>query len=244
MDGHGTVSVAFTFLGNCSWAIMTSALSPDVTKRNHKVLPVAPRPWAGLKGVALGLVMVIPAIGLAVWTLSLLGIGQPDLDLVPAVRGSALFAGVAAALTSAGIARLAAQAAVLASRRRAVWVAARAGSAAGAGLTVIAIIPHGSLPGAPAGWLAIAAVGAAYGALALAVVGYWAGAPTVTEGIKALAQLPSDALRVLLESRDRGGDPAAPRRRRRITVPFLFGGADRSAPDSPPPPPASSDPEP
>jgi hypothetical protein len=94
------------------------------------------------------------------------------------IRMATLFTGVAAALTAGGIGRLAAQASTMPrGRREAVIRAARAQAVAGAGLTLIAAIPHGHLPDNPLSWIWFGVAGAATGAGAGALIGLVCGAP-------------------------------------------------------------------
>jgi hypothetical protein len=172
-------------------------------------------------------VLVIPAIAATVWVLGRLGVGDPELRLLKAIRSSALFIGVCAIFTAGGVGRLAAQAAAEegASRRRPLVVAGRAFAVAGIGLTIIAAIPHGHLPASWPGFLVIALAGAFTGALCGLVIGALCGgaAPIGLTDVMALARWPTDTLRALLEPEDlAAAAKGAPRRRRRITIPFLF----------------------
>nr|HEX4319185.1 hypothetical protein [Kofleriaceae bacterium] len=172
-----------------------------------------PPRWGFFKGLLTGLVIEVPAIAGAVWVLAQLGFGDPDVGFMRLLRFTTVFAGFAAVLTAAGIGRLAAHASVqsrgggggggsggkLGGRRRAVFVAARAHAAAGAGLVVIAAIPHGHLPDVRWHWLALLAGGAVCGALCGAVIGVvCGGATTAFGGVVALARRPTEVLRAIL----------------------------------------------
>lgn len=197
------------------------------------------RPWAFTKGFIAGAVVVIPAIAATVWVLAKLGMGDPELRLLTSIRVSTLFIGIAAVLTAGGVGRLAAQAATEhgATPRRPLVVACRAFACAGAGLTVIAAIPFGHLPEHWPGFVVIALAGAATGALCGLVIGAVCGgaAPIGLTDVMALARWPTDALRALLEPEDLAAVAGAPKRKRRITIPFLF-----PAPKPPPQPPAET----
>jgi hypothetical protein len=185
------------------------------------------RPWAFTKGFIAGAVVVIPAIATTVWVLGKVGYGDPELRLLTSMRVSTLFIGAAAVITAGGVGRLAAQAAAEqgASRRRPLLVAGRSFAFAGAGLTIIAAIPHGHLPETWPGFLVIALAGAATGALCGMVIGATCGgaAPLGLTDVMALARWPTEALRALLETEDlAAAAQGAPKRKRRITIPFLF----------------------
>jgi hypothetical protein len=86
-----------------------------------------------------------------------------------------------------------------------MWIGARAHAAAGAGLIVIAVIPHGHLPERGPIWLAIPAIGLLVGALCGAVIGAVCGgaAPVRIGDVMAAAiKRPSEALRQLLDPED------------------------------------------
>jgi hypothetical protein len=141
--------------------------------------------------MAMGFLVVIPAVSLTVWALARLGIGNPGVRMVQAIRMTTLFAGVAAVLTAGGVGRLAAHASLLpGGRRTAVWRAARAQAVAGAGLAVIASIPHGYLPSAKLAWASIAAAGFTTGALAGALIGLVCGAPAAERIPDLLRRMP------------------------------------------------------
>jgi hypothetical protein len=182
------------------------------------------------KGAIVGAVVAIPAIAGTIWLLSRSGFGDPALPLLRAVRVTTLFAGIATVLTAGGVGRLAAQVAIEgaaagASPRRPMWVAARVFAIAGVGLTIIAAIPHGHLPDHWPGFLVIGAAGAVVGAAIGVAIGATCGGsvPLGLTDVMALARWPTEALRALLEPEDlAAAAKAGPRRRRRITIPFLF----------------------
>jgi hypothetical protein len=152
---------------------------PDRREGTPKVrsIPARKRPPFGFfKGFALGVILVIPSVAFTVWALSRLGMGNPTITMVEAIRMTTAFAGLAAALTAAGIGRLAADASLV-GRRTAVWRAARAQAVAGAGLTLIAAIPHGHLPESPVRWIWIGVAGLVSGAFDGVIIGALCGAP-------------------------------------------------------------------
>jgi hypothetical protein len=140
------------------------------SSRRDRRKPRIPR-YAFWKGAGTGVVVVIPLVAFAVWAAALVGITHHDDGVIACLRMTVIFAGLAAVLTSGGVGRLAAEASAEGGRPRAVMVAARAMAAGGAALTMIAAIPHGHLPTSPAGWVALAAVGAIMGAGGGAVIG-------------------------------------------------------------------------
>jgi hypothetical protein len=176
--------------------------------------------------VITGAVLVVPVIAGCVWLLGRMGYAHPTLPILKAIRSTAVFAGVAAILTAGGVGRIAAQAAMddAATRKKPLVVAARAFAVAGAGLTVIAAIPHGHVPDHWSGWLAIMAFGALAGAVCGLAIGAICGgaAQLGLTDVMALARWPTDALRALLEPEDLAAAAQSGRRRRRITFPFLF----------------------
>lgn len=116
------------------------------------------------KGAGAGVLVVIPAVALAVWVSARVGVTHHDDGVIACLRMTVMFAGLAAVLTAGGVGRLAAEASAERGRPWAVVVAARAMAPAGAALAIIAAIPHGELPMSIAGWVALAALGAILGA--------------------------------------------------------------------------------
>jgi hypothetical protein len=166
-------------------------------------IPAAfPPRWGFFKGFLTGLGIEVPALAVAVWGLAQLGIGNPEVPFMRVVRLTAVFAGIAAVFTAAGIGRLAAYASVEkgGGRKRAAWVAARAHAMASAGLVVIAAIPHGHLPEVRWHWLALPAAGLVVGAACGALIGVVCGgaAPVIGE-VFSLAKRPTEMLRALLD---------------------------------------------
>jgi hypothetical protein len=154
-----------------------------------------------------GAVIEVPAIAFAVWVLAQMGYGDPDVEYMHVMRLTAVFAGAAAVLTAGGIGRLAAYASIekRGGRLRAALVAARAHAAAGAGLVLIAAIPHGHLPGHRSlDWVSFPMAGLAIGTVCGAVIGAICGgaAPVGIGDVMALARKPTEALRQLLDAED------------------------------------------
>ena len=180
---------------------------PKLPTVSTRLPPAFPPRWAFFKGLLAGAVIEVPLVATGVWLLARLDIGDGDATFMRILRMTALFAGIAAVLTAAGIGRLAAHASIdkIGGRRHAIWIAARAHAAAGAGLVLIATIPHGNLPEQPIGWLAIPAVGAVIGAACGALLGAICGgaAPVRIGDVMAAAiKRPSEALRQLLDPED------------------------------------------
>jgi hypothetical protein len=158
---------------------------PDATAARGK--PAAPRgsapakrlPRLGfLKGAALGVVVVLPSVAAAVWILARAGIGNPRVTMVEALRMATIFAGAAAVLTAGGIGRLAAHTSITPGGLRAsIMRSVQAQAVAGAGLVIIAAIPHGELPVEPWVWAWFAVAGAIGGALSGLIIGLVCGAP-------------------------------------------------------------------
>ena len=119
-------------------------------------------------------------MGLAMWLLARVGVGNAEAGIIEALRLAVVFAGPAGVLTGGGIGRLAAQAGALRGRPHAIWVAARTMAVAGAGLGVLAAIPLGEVPMHPPGWIAIMATGAAVGAAGGLLIGWAVGGPLPT----------------------------------------------------------------
>lgn len=170
-----------------------------------------PPPFAFWKGAAIGVVVILPLVAATVWVLAQLGVGDRSVPWIVDLRFTAIFAGAATVLTAGGIGRLAAQASVEAGGgpKRAVIVAARAQAVAGAGLVVLAAIPHGHLPHAHAAWLWFAIAGAITGALGGAAIGVFCAGPGPVSfsDVVAVARWPAEALRAGF----RGELPSAPR---------------------------------
>jgi hypothetical protein len=207
---------------------------PSVSAR----LPAAfPPRWGFFKGLLTGAVIEVPALAAGVWLLARLGIGDRHVPFMHVLRMSAVFAGLAAVLTAAGIGRLAAYASVEKSggRRRALIVAARAHAVASAGLILIATIPLGHLPDRSAHWLWIPVVGMAVGAACGAVIGVVCGgaAPVRIADVMAIAiKRPTDALRSLLDPEDLLKLGAAVRHRTTQVFGGIFEPADPRPPES------------
>jgi hypothetical protein len=173
-----------------------------------------------------------------VWLLGRFGVGDPAAPFMHILRLTAVFAGIAALLTAAGIGRVAAHASVdkIGGRRHAMRVAAQAHAAAGAGLLVIATIPQGHLPEHVLGWLAIMAMGALVGAGCGAVIGVVCGgaAPVRIGDVMAAAiKRPSEALRQLLDPEDLIKLGAAVRHRTSQMLGGMFEPAQRPPEDKP-----------
>lgn len=174
----------------------------------------------------------MPAIAAGVWLLARTGIGDRDASYMEILRLGAYFTGVAALLTAGGIGRLAAYASIdkPGGRRQAMRVAARAHAAAGAGLMLIATIPHGNLPQEVIGWLAILAMGAVMGGLCgVAIGGVCGGAAPVRIGdvMAAAIKRPGEALRQLLDPEDLIKLGAAVRQRTQQMFQGVFEPAER-----------------
>jgi hypothetical protein len=189
--------------------------------------------WGFWKGLLTGAVIEVPALSATVWALAQLGFGNAEVPVMHIVRLTALFAGAAALLTAGGIGRVAAYASVDGGRRRAMWIAGRAHAVAGAGLVLIAAIPHGQLPGHSLDWLAFPAGGLVAGALCGVLIGVVCGgtAPVELADVWSLARRPSEALRSWLDPRELVRLGAAVRHRTTNLFEGMF--------DPAPPPPAS-----
>jgi hypothetical protein len=168
-------------------------------------LPTAfPPRWGFFKGLLTGAVLEVPAIATGLWLLARMGIGDVGAGYMRILRLTAVFAGVAAVLTAAGVGRLAASVSRSGGRRRAVIIAARTHAAAGAGLLLIAAIPLGHLPVHLSRWLVYPVMGAAVGAALGAAIGVVCGgaAPVGFADVWSLARTPGAALRQLLDPED------------------------------------------
>jgi hypothetical protein len=199
-------------------------------------IPTIPARWGFTKGVMTGAAIEIPAIAATVWVLSRAGIGDSDVPFMHVLRLTTVFAGIAALLTAGGIGRLAAHAAAEGGRRRAMFVAARAHAMAGAGLVLVATIPHGDLPATPLGFLPIPFAGLVCGALCGVLIGAVCGgvAPVGLADVWSLAKRPSVALKQLLGPEDIVRLGSALRER----TTHLFEGIFEPAPKPPEAPPA------
>ena len=214
---------------------MADPTLPSVSTR----LPAAfPPRWAFFKGLLTGAVIEVPALAAGVWLLARVGVGDPEAPFMRILRLTALFAGVAAILTAAGIGRLAAHASVenRGGRRDAMRVARRAHAAASAGLILIAAIPHGHLPDRGFLWVVIPAMGAVVGYGCGMVIGFVCGAATPIrfgDVMAAAIRRPGDALKQLLDPEDLLKLGAAVRQR----TTHLFEGIFEPAPKPPEAPP-------
>ena len=195
-----------------------------------------------------GIVIEVPAVSATVWALAQLGFGNAEVPLMRILRLTTAFAGVAALLTAGGIGRLAAYASVDGGRRRAMWVAGRAHAVAGAGLVLIAAIPHGQMPAHSLAWLAFPAGGLVAGGLCGVLIGIVCGgtAPVELADVWSLARRPSEALRSWLDPRELVRLGAAVRHRTTNLFEGMFDPAPPPPPPSelPPPPPPPREPPP
>jgi hypothetical protein len=173
--------------------------------RSSREIPVEKPRWAFSKGVLVGAAIEVPAVSFAVWVAARWGIGDPEVGFLRIMWLTAIFAGIAALFTAGGIGRLAASVTAERGRKRALFQAARAHAIAGAGLTVIATIPHGSLPLEPTGWLALAAIGLVPGLACGLAIGFVcsSASPVGFADVWSLTvSRPSGALRQLLDPKD------------------------------------------
>jgi hypothetical protein len=143
---------------------MSRSVRPDRRK------PRIPR-HAFWKGAGTGILVVLPAIALAVWASARVGVTHHDHGVIECLRLAVIFAGLAGVMTAGGVGRLAAEASAVGGRPRAILVATRTMAAAGAALIIIAAIPNGELPMSPFGWVALGVMGAIAGAGGGAVIG-------------------------------------------------------------------------
>src|SRR5262245_8333885 len=205
---------------------MSDPTQSSVTARQSKEIPVAVPRWGFWKGLLVGMVIEVPAIAFGVWVLARLGFGNPEAGFMHMMRLTAVFDGFAAVLNAGRVGRLAAHASVdKGGRRRAVFVAVRAHAAAGAGLVLIAAIPHGHLPGHRSlDWLAFPMGGLVIGAACGAAIGVVCGgaAPLRIGDVMALARRPTDALRALLDPEDLVRFGAADRERTAHLIEGMF----------------------
>jgi hypothetical protein len=203
-----------------------------------------PPRWGFWKGLLTGAVIEVPAIATGVWLLGRLGFANPDVGFMTILRMTAVFTGVAALLTAGGIGRLAAHAqAGQVDRKKAIVVAARAHAAASAGLVLIAVIPHGHLPGHSWRWLAYPGMGALVGAACGATIGLVCSgvAPIGFADVLSLAKTPGAALRQLLDPEDLIKLGGVVRRRTTQMFDGIFEPA--KGPPAPPAPPPTDDPK-
>jgi hypothetical protein len=224
---------------------MSEPSQSSVRARETKEIPVAIPRWGFWKGLLVGMVIEVPAIAFGVWTLARLGYGNPEVGFMSIMRLTAVFAGFAAVLTAGGVGRVAAYASIeKGGRRHATFVAARVHAVAGAGLVLIAAIPHGHLPGHRAvEWLAFPAGGLVVGAVCGTVIGVVCSgvAPLGIGDVMALARRPTDALRALLDPEDLARFGAAVRERTAHFIEGMFepaplqpGAEDKKPPDAAP----------
>lgn len=180
---------------------------PDRTPSVRNARRNRPQPHAFWKAAAIALVPVLPALGVAIWALARLGVGNREASIVEVLRLTVVFAGLACVLTGGGIGRLAAEAGAGGGRRRAAWVGGRTFAVAGAGLAILAAIPLGELPERWPGWVALMAVGAVVGAAGGVLIGLVVGGrlPTLSElGVPEALQVdPLRPLRGLRRRRSR-----------------------------------------
>jgi hypothetical protein len=184
-----------------------------------------------------GSVIEVPALATGVWLLGRLHATNPDVDFMRILRLTAVFAGIAAILTAAGIGRRAAWASVdaIGGRRHAMIVAARTHAAASAALIVIATIPQGHLPDHARGWLVIPIVGALVGAACGVVIGAVCGgaSPLHLGDVLELARTPGHALTQLLDPKDLVKLGTRMRSRTRQMFHGMFDPAERPPDDKP-----------
>jgi hypothetical protein len=196
--------------------------------------------WAFSKGVLVGAAIEVPALSAAVWLLAQYDIGDPTVGFFRMMWLTAVFAGIAALFTAGGIGRLAASVVMEHGRKRAVFAAARAHAMAGAGLIMIAVIPHGNVPLEPWGWVGLAACGLLPGALCGATIGWVCSGvtPVGFSEVWSLAKRPAGGLKQLLDPRDLVKLGSA----LRVRTSNLFEGIFDPAPK--PPKPGDAKPEP
>lgn len=211
---------------------------PDPTQPSLSTrLPTAPPRWGFFKGLLTGSVIEVPALATGVWLLGRLHATNRDADFMQILRLTAVFAGIAAILTAAGIGRRAAWASVdaVGGRRHAMIVAARTHAAASAALIVIATIPQGHLPDHARGWLVIPIVGALVGAACGVVIGAICGgaSPLHLGDVLELARTPGHALTQLLDPKDLVKLGTRMRSRTRQMFQGMFDPAERPPDDQP-----------
>lgn len=217
---------------------------PRLPSVSTRLPPAFPPRWAFFKGLLAGAVIEVPALAAGVWVLAHVGVGDPDASFMRILRLTAVFAGIAAVLTAAGIGRLAAHASVEKNggRGQAMRVARRAHAAASVGLIAIATIPHGHLPELGPRWLAIPAIGALVGMACGQVIGFVCGGRAhmkIGDVMAAAIKRPGEALRQLLDPEDLIKLGAAVRQRTTHLFEGIFEPAQppptEPATDTPPP---------
>ena len=220
-----------------------SAVQPPASKvpttGSSKDLPIGRLPrWGFFKGLLTGAVVEVPVLAAGVWLLARLGLGDPDVPFMRTIRLTAIFAGIAAVLTAAGLGRLAAHASLLGGRRRAAWVAGRAHAMASIGLLVIAAIPHGHLPPRGAIWLLYPIAGAILGLGTGAMIGMVCGgaAPVRLGDVLSLAGRP---IKTILSPDDLARLGAALRDRTSNLFEGMFEPAPKRPGDKPKDPPTT-----
>ena len=152
-----------------------------------------------------GAAIEIPLIASAVWISARLGVGNAHVGFMPIMRLAVVFTGLAALLTAGGIGRLAAYVTVEKGRRHAVIVATRTHAVAGAGLALIAAIPHGEIDFTKWTWLLLPGCGAVAGAICGAIIGSLCTGTTavgLADVWNVAALKPTEALRNLLSPAD------------------------------------------
>ncbi len=207
-------------------------VDPRLPSVSARLPPAFPPRWAFFKGLLTGAVIEVPALAAGVWLLARVGVGDPDAAFMRILRLTAVFAGIAAVLTAAGVGRLAAHASVEkhGGRRQAMRVARRAHGVASAGLIIIATVPHGGLPDRGLLWLVMPAMGALIGMGCGQVIGFVCGgaAPAKISDVMAAAiKRPSEALRQLLDPEDLIKLGAAVRQRTTNLFEGIFEPAER-----------------
>jgi len=78
---------------------------PPIPSVSARVPAAFPPRWAFVKGLLTGAVIEVPALAAGVWVLGRLGIGDRHAPFMHLLRLSAVFAGLAAVITAAGIGR-------------------------------------------------------------------------------------------------------------------------------------------
>lgn len=243
---------------------MAASASPTLSVRSAKEMVIQKPRWAFWKGLLVGAAIEVPAIAAAVWLGARLGFGDPDVGFMRIMRLTTVFVGLAALLTAGGVGRLAAYVSVERGRRGAILRAARTHAMAGAGLALIAAIPHGHLPASGWQWVITPACGLVFGALCGVSIGAVCSGTTSVglAEVWSIARKPGETLKQLLDPDDfvRLGSalrtrtttlfegifdpapraPAAPAADKQGTSPSTPASTDEPTP--PPPPPAEPKP--